>query len=58
MEESGAKQNSLNEQVRELLIRGETTLHIGKINDIFHRANGYKSTILKKYYKNIQKSLT
>ena len=48
MEESGAKQNSLNEQVRELLIRGETTLHIGKINDIFHRANGYKSTILKK----------
>ena len=48
MEESGVKQNVLNDQIRELLVRGETTLNKGKINDIFRIANRYKTTIIKK----------
>lgn len=47
MEESGVKQNLLNDQIRELLVRGETTLNKGKINDIFRIANRYKTTIIK-----------
>src|SRR5690606_11253763 len=48
MEESGVKQNVLNDQIREHLVRGETTLNKGKINDIFRIANRYKTTIIKK----------
>ncbi|MGB9190597.1 hypothetical protein [Acinetobacter sp.] len=48
MEESGVKQNVLNQQIKDLLVRGTTTLNTSKINDIFRIANRYKTTILKK----------
>lgn len=48
MEESGVKQNVLNKQVQDLLMKGETTLHPSKVNAIFHAANGYEKTILQK----------
>ncbi|TCB48525.1 hypothetical protein E0H80_15110 [Acinetobacter sp. ANC 4779] len=54
-EESGVKDYVLNQQIRNLLVRGETTLNISKINDIFRIANPYKKTILKKNIINIFK---